>query len=62
MANDEDKVKNYLVESLKQENDLFSNVINANHPFPCGICQKNVNNNQKAIECTICQSVNIGYT
>ena len=24
------------------------------HPYPCGICQKNVNMNQKAIECTSC--------
>ena len=51
---DEDKIKNYLIDSLKQKNDYFSNIINATHPYPCGICQKNVCNNQKAIECTNC--------
>ena len=48
-------IRNYLIESLKQKNDLYKNTINANHPYPCGICQKNVNNNQKAIECSNCK-------
>ena len=52
MAN---KIQNYLIESLKQNNDQYKNIINASHPYPCGICQKNVNNNQKAIECTLCK-------
>ena len=51
---DAEKVKNHLIESLKQQNDEYVNIINANHPFPCGICQKNVNINQKAIECSNC--------
>ena len=48
------KIQNYLIESLKHNNDHYKNVINACHPYPCGICQKNVNNNQKAIECSLC--------
>ena len=52
MAN---KFHNYLIESLKQNNDNYKNIINASHPFPCGICQKNVNKNQKAIECSTCK-------
>ena len=43
-------ILNYLTDSIKQSN----NTINATHPYPCGICKKNVNNNQKAIECTQC--------
>ena len=49
------KIKNFLVESLKQQQNDLIYTINANHPYPCGICQKNVNNNQKAIECTNCK-------
>ena len=48
-------IRKQLIESLKQNNDLYKNVINAKHPYPCGICQKNVNNNQKAIECSNCK-------
>ena len=58
MANsqfDKIHVQNYLVESLKQNKNYYRNVINAKHPDPCGICQKNVNINQKAIECTFCK-------
>ena len=51
----QDKIKNYIIDSIKQNNDQYTNIINANHPYPCGICQKNVNNNQKAIECTKCK-------
>ena len=43
-------ILNYLTDSIKQSN----NTINATHPYPCGICKKNVNKNQKAIECTQC--------
>ena len=46
-------IQNYLIESLKQNDDYYKNIINASHPYPCGICQKNVNNNQKAIECSL---------
>ena len=53
MANN--TIQNYLIESLKQTNDYYKNVINASHPYPCGICQKNVNINQKAIECSLCK-------
>ena len=59
MANsfeDNNFIQNYLVESLKQNKNYYKNIINANkHPDPCGICQKNVNSNQKAIECTTCK-------
>ena len=55
MALDIDLVKNHLIDSLKQQIDGYAYTINANHPFPCGICQKNVNVNQKAIECTNCK-------
>ena len=43
-------IQNYLTECLNNNKQ----VVQANHPFPCGICQKNVNRNQKAIECTSC--------
>ena len=46
----DNEIQNYLIESLKHN----KNIINATHPYPCGICQKNVNNNQKAIECSSC--------
>ena len=49
------KIKNFLVESSKQQQNDLIYTINANHPYPCGICKKNVNNNQKAIECTNCK-------
>ena len=44
-------IKNYLTECLINHKQ----VVQANHPYPCGICQKNVNINQKAIECTSCR-------
>ena len=56
LHNKDDKIKNFLIESLKQQQNDLIYTINANHPYPCGICQKNVNNNQKAIECTHCKS------
>ena len=43
-------IKEYLIECLKND----KKIIQAHHPHPCGICQKNVNRNQKAIECTTC--------
>ena len=47
----DNEIQNYLIDSLKHN----KSIINANHPYPCGICQKNVNNNQKAIECSSCK-------
>ena len=47
-------IQNYLIASLKQSKGLNKNVNTGIHPYPCGICQKNVNMNQKAIECTSC--------
>ena len=57
MANNTSKarIQNYLIETLKQDKDLYKNVTKAMHPYPCGICQKNVNWNQKSIECTSCK-------
>ena len=49
-------IQRFLVASLRQDNDPYKNVINANHKYPCGLCQKNVNWNQKAVECTQCKS------
>ena len=49
-------VQDYLVESIKQTDNMYRNIINAIHPYPCGICQKNVNKNQKAILCTNCSN------
>ena len=48
-------VQNYLIDSLKLSKNSFNNLCNASHPFPCGICQKNVHNNQKYIKCTSCK-------
>ena len=48
-------IQNYLIESIWQNNNTYKNVINATHPHPCGICKKNVNNNQKAILCSNCK-------
>ena len=57
---DDDKVRNFIIESLtythSQNNDGYFTYSNkAKHPYPCGICQKNVNNNQKAIMCSSCE-------
>ena len=48
-------IQNYLIESIKQNNNTYKNTLNATHPYPCGICKKNVNNNQKAISCSNCK-------
>ena len=45
----DNKIQKYLIESLRQDNGYYQNKIEANHPYPCGICQKNVGNNQKAV-------------
>ena len=44
----------FLTESLKQNDGYYRNIVNATHPHPCGFCQKNVNNNQKAFFCSTC--------
>ena len=46
-----------ITDSLKNEK-YTSNIINnqTNHPYPCIICVKNVNNNQKAMYCDYCES------
>ena len=44
-------IQNYLAECIVNNKQI----IQAKHPFPCGICEKNVNKNQKAIECTSCR-------
>ena len=51
----EENIQKYLIASLKQDEGCYTNVINAIHPFPCGIYQKNVSSNQKSIECTMCK-------
>ena len=33
-------IQNYLIDSIKQNNDMYKNNINATHPYPCGICKK----------------------
>ena len=48
-------VQHYLIDSLKLNKNSYNKLINASHPFPCGICQKNVHNNQKYIKCTSCK-------
>ena len=52
---DINNIQNFLVESLKYNNKQYTQVVNAKHPDPCGICQKNVNRNQKAILCDNCK-------
>ena len=54
ISSDNYNILNYLKESLNHIDDHYNNIINARHPYPCGICQKNVNNNQKAITCSSC--------
>ena len=50
------KIHDYLIESLKQINDYYKNKINAIHPFPCGICQKKRQQQPKGyIECSSCK-------
>ena len=48
-------VQNYLIDSLKLNKNSYNKLVNASHPFPCGICQKNVHHNQKYIKCTSCK-------
>ena len=50
-----DHIINFLTDSIKQSNNTYCNTINATHPYPYGICKKNVYKNQKAIECTSCK-------
>ena len=45
-------IQNSLIVSLMQSKGIHE--VTCINPYPCGICQKNVNNNQKAIECTSC--------
>ena len=45
-------IQNSLIASLMQSKGIHE--VTCINPYPCGICQKNVNNNQKAIECTSC--------
>ena len=47
-------IQNYLIDSIKQNNDMYKNNINATHPYPCGICKKKVNKNQEGIFCSNC--------
>ena len=44
--------QNSLIASLMQSKGIHE--VTCINPYPCGIRQKNVNNNQKAIECTSC--------
>ena len=44
----------FIVETLKQNDNFYRNIINATHPYPCSICQKNVNSNQEAFHCDLC--------
>ena len=47
-------IQDLLIDSLKRSKDDYNNVTYVSHPFPCGICQKNVHNNQKYSKCTSC--------
>lgn len=51
----ESTTRDFLIESLRQTENYYQNIINASHPYPCGICQKNVHNNQKGIMCSTCK-------
>ena len=45
----------HITEIINNSNNVsYDNTVNAKHPYPCGICFKNVNFNQHAIECTEC--------
>ena len=45
----------HITEIINKYNNVpYDNTISARHPYPCGICFKNVNFNQHAIECTEC--------
>ena len=50
-----DSIHIYFIESIKHNNDTYQNTT---HPYPCCICQKTVNQNQKAIECNNCNHRN----
>ena len=47
-------IQNFIIESIFHKTD-YRDIINASHPYPCGICQKNVNQNQKGIMCSVCK-------
>ena len=49
-----DPMQAFLIDSIKQKQGYYQNVIKAQHPYPCSICQKNVNADQKSIFCTSC--------
>ena len=55
-------IQDSLIDSLKRSKDDYNNVTYVSHPFPCGICQKNVHNNQKYIKCTCLFKVHIKCT
>ena len=46
----------HITEIINNSNNVSydNTTVNAKHPYPCGICFKNVNFNQRAIECTEC--------
>ena len=52
LSDDFSHIQNYLTECIINNKQI----IQAKHKYPCGICEKNVNQNQKAIECTSCLS------
>ena len=47
-------ITDFIINSIKKPKGLYQNIVNANHRYPCNICQKNVNSNQKALKCTNC--------
>ena len=51
-SNNEDSIRNTLNKALKSLHE--PTYVKATHPFPCDLCQKNVNYNQKGLQCHEC--------
>ena len=47
-------ITDFIINSIKKTEGLYQNTVNTNYRYPCNICQKNVNSNQKALKCTNC--------
>ena len=49
-----ERINDFLIDSLKQDQGYYSNNRKANHPYPCSICQNYVSPHQEGLCCTSC--------